>query len=149
MPATKTYKWSPISHDKVLGLVQSGRHSVRNITQIFNVLKSTAYNIKKCGTGQKKSQPSHLKLLDEMTMRRIEWHIKTNIEICRQSLAIIINLLHLTIAPHTVQQALHEHGYHFYVVRRHPLLKKIDMKRRLQFAKRWVHLSMQYWRHHI
>ena len=80
MLATKTHEWSPTSRGKALGLVQGGRHSLRDITQILNVPKSTAYDIKKRGTGQTKARSGRPKLLDEMTMRRIEWHIKTDKE---------------------------------------------------------------------
>jgi len=149
MPAIKTHEWSPTSRGKVLGLIEGGRHSLRDITQILNIPKSTAYVIKTHGTSETKSRSGHPKLLNEMTMRRIERHIKIDDETHRQSLAVVIDLLHLTVAPRTLRRALHEHGYHFCVARRRPLLKKVDMKRRLQFAKRWVHLPVEYWRHHI
>ena len=149
MPPIKTHEWSLAERGKVLGLWEGKRHSLSEITNITNIPKTTVYDIKTRGTSETKPRPGRPKLLDETTLRQIVRHIKTDKKTRRQSLTVIINLLNLKVSSRTLRHALHSRGLHFRVARRCPLLKKVDMKRRLEFAKRWVHLPVEFWKRHI
>jgi len=102
MPAIKMQEWSPTKCGKVLGLVAGGRHSLREITKIINLPKTTVYDIKKRGTGITKPRPGCPKLLDDMTLRRVVRHIKSDKKTRRQSLQVLIGNLHLNISAWTL-----------------------------------------------
>jgi len=46
----KTHEWTPKKRSRVLGLIQGGRHSLSEISQITNIPKGTIGNLKKRDT---------------------------------------------------------------------------------------------------
>jgi transposase len=58
----------------------------------------------------------------------------------------IIKALHLSVGHTTVTKAIHELGYRRCVARRRPLLKPLDLKRRLAFAKAHKHWTVEDWK---
>ena len=117
MPPIKTHEWSPTERGKVLGLVKGKHHSLREITNITNIPKTTIYDIKTRNTGETKPRSGRPKLLDEMTLRQIIRYIKTDKQMRHQSLAVIIDVINLEVSPRTLRRVLHSHGLHFCIAR--------------------------------
>jgi hypothetical protein len=65
------------------------------------------------------------------------------------SASAIIRDLQLDVHPNTLKHHLMDLGYNHRIARRRPFLKKLDRKRRLQFAKRHVHLTVEDWKAYI
>ena len=76
-------------------------------------------------------------------IRHIELLIRRNHPTRRLSARAIFNMLGLNAGTTTVKLALKDLGYRHCIARRRLFLKKKDRKRRLQFAKRHAHLTVE------
>jgi len=141
----KTHEWSPGRRYKALGLIEGGRHSLREITNITNIPKGTLGDLKKRNTGISKPRSGRPKTLSSRDLRHIEIYIRTSHTTRRTPIPRLISLLDLQAHPNTVRKALIGLGYNHRVARRCPFLNKCDRKRRLQYAKRHAHWTVEDW----
>src|SRR5436853_5164096 len=145
----KTHEWTPKKRSRALGLIQGGRHSLSEITAITNIPKGTLGDLKKRNTPLNKVQPGRPQKLSDRHKRQIIFHITRNHQSRRLSALSIIRDLQLNIHPNTLKHTLKDLGYNHCIARRRPFLKKVDWKRRLQFAKRHAHLTIEDWKAYI
>ena len=142
----KKHEWSPESRNKALGLIAGGRHSLRDITNITNIPKETLGDLKKRGTGVTKQRGGRLKKFDTRDKCRIELHIRRDSKTRRLSLHQLIKDLLLDALEKTVRLTLQELGYSHKIAKRRPFLKNHDRKRRLQYAKKHLHWTVEDWK---
>jgi len=86
----KTLEWTPRGRSRVLGLIQGGRHSRSEISQITNIPKGTIGNLKKRNTPLNKVRSGHPPKLSIRDKRQIVFHITRNHESRRLSVMSII-----------------------------------------------------------
>jgi transposase len=129
--------------------MQGGRHSLSEITQITNIPKGTLGCLKKRNTPLNKVRTGRPSKLSERHKRQIVFHITRNHQSRRLSVPSIIRDLQLQVHPTTFKRTLKGLGYNHRIARRRPFLKKLDRKRRLQFAKRHAHLTVEDWKAYI
>jgi len=141
----KTHEWSPGRRYKGLGLIEGGRHSLWEITNITNIPKGTLGDLKKRDTGISKPRSGRPKTLSSRDLRHIEIYIRTSHTTRRTLIPRLISLLDLQAHPNSVRKALIGLGYNHRVARRCPFLNKRDRKRRLQYAKRHAHWTVEDW----
>src|SRR2546421_939174 len=146
MKPKKTCEWTPRTKSRVLGLTIGGRHSVREITKITGVPKSTVSDIQTRGTPTKKPKMGRPKLLMARDKRRIDAYIKKSKDTRQTGSDNIIKELGLSCGRTTLVEAIYELGYRRCVARRRPLLKKLDYKRRLAFAKAHKDWTVEDWK---
>src|SRR5438046_338938 len=120
----KTCEWTPKSRNRFLGLMQGGRHSLPEISNITNIPKSTLGDLKKRGTPLNKARSGHPHKLSERDKRHIELLIRRNHTTHRLSARAVINTLGLNVGLTTVKLALEDLGYRQCIARRRPFLKK-------------------------
>lgn len=142
-------QWTPKRRSRALGLIQGKRHSLREITEITNIPKQTLGDLKKRNTPISKPRSGRPAKLSERHKRQIVFHITRNHQSRRLSVSSIIRDLQLQVHPNTLKQTLKSLGYNHRIARRRPFLKKLDRKRRLQFAKRHAHLTVDDWKAYI
>src|SRR5437762_4138171 len=102
----KTHEWSPGRRYKALGLIEGGRHSLREITNITNIPKGTLGDLKKRDTGISKPRSGRPKTLSSRDLRHIEIYIRTSHTTRRTPIPRLISLLDLQAHPNTVRKAL-------------------------------------------
>src|SRR5205085_8630152 len=78
--------------------------------------------------------------------RRIDAYIKQNRTTRQESPKLIIKVLNLSIGRTTLITTLQELGYRRCVARRRCLLKEIDYKHRLTFARKYRHFIVKDWK---
>jgi len=122
---------------------------MREISQITNIPLGTLGDLKKRNTPLTKHRSGRPHKLSERHKRQIEFHIHRNFASRRLSVHTIIKNLQLESSKTTVKLALKDLGYYHRIARRRPFLKKIDRQRRLQFAKRHRHLTVDDWKSYI
>ena len=142
----KTLEWTPKRRSRALGLIQGGRHSLSEITQITNIPKGLLGNLKKCNTPLNKARSGRTPKLSDRHKRQIILHITKNHESRRLSVISIIQDLQLDISLNTLKHTLKDLGYNHRIARQRPFLKKLDRKRRLQFARRHAHFTVEDWK---
>ena len=128
-----------------MSLLDGGRHTIREISDITGIPKSTVGDIKVRNiptTKFKHGRPTKLTAHDK---RRIVRWIKKSRDGRRADCKAIIADLDLKICPNTLIKALAELGYTRCAARRRPLLKQLDMKRRLKFPRAHKHWRVQDW----
>ena len=128
-----------------MGLFDCGRHTIREISDITGIPKSTVGDIKTQNistTKFKRGRPTKLTAHDK---RRIVRWIKKSHDRRRADCKAIITALDLNVCQNTLIKALTELGYTRSVARRRPLLKQLDMKRRLKFARAHKHWTVKDW----
>jgi hypothetical protein len=103
------------------------------------MLKSTVHDIITRNTAESKRRMGRPKVLTPRDKRRIDLYIKRDKTTRRQPPEVVIKELDLQCSVSTFRRALKELGYRRCVARKRPLLKKIDFKRRLQFARIYKH----------
>lgn len=138
--------WTPRKRSEVLGLSRGQRHSIRQIAKITLVPKSTVADIIKRDNPNHKVKCGRPKVLSDRDMRRIDLYIKRDKETRRQTAKAIIHTLGLECSVQTFVRATKKLGYRRCAARRRPLLKKIDYKRRLQFAKEHKDWTVDDWK---
>jgi transposase len=138
--------WTPKRRSRALGLIQGHRHSLSEITTITNIPKSTLQHLKNRNTPLNKPRSGRPSKLLDRTKRQIVLHITKNHESRRLSTFSIISDLQLPIGITSLKETLKDLGYNHRIAQRHPFLKKLDRKRRLQFAKRHAHLTFDDWK---
>jgi hypothetical protein len=139
----KTLDWSPKRRSRALGF-QSGRHSLSEISQITNIPKGSIGNLKKRDTPLNKVRSGGPLKLSDRHKRQIVFHITKNHKSRRLSvMSIIPRNLQLDIGITQLKVTLKSLGYNQRIARHRPFLKKLDRKRRLQFAKRHAHLRLE------
>ena len=147
---TNTYftmvQWTPKKQSRVLGLIQGDRHSLSKITKITNIPKQTLEDRKKCNTPWSKPQLSCPSKLSDHHKCRIIFHITRNYQSLRLSALSIIRDLQLQAHLNILIQTLKSLSYNYRIFQHWPFFKKLDYKRRLQFAKRYAHLSVDDWK---
>jgi transposase len=141
----KQHDWSPMKRSRVLGLIDGGRHSIQEIGEIVGIPKSMVGDIKMRNIATTKFKCGRLKKLTVHAKRRIERHIKKSKATCRQDCDAIIKELQLNVCATMLMKALLELGYTHSVARRRPLLKELDMKRRLKFARAHKNWTVEDW----
>ena len=141
----KTREWSPARRNQALGLMAGGRHSLHEITNITTIPKGTIGDLKKRGTAISLPRSGRPTKFTERDKRHIEIYVRTNSKTRRTSLRHLIRDLSLNASENTVRKALRELGYDHKVAKRRPFLKKLDRKRRLQYAKRHQHWTVEDW----
>lgn len=146
MGAIKTHDWTPKKRSRVLALVDGGKHSIRDISRLLNIPKSTVSDIKQRGTPISKPKSGRPSKLTPRDKRRIEAYVKSCRATRQESPTDIIKALHLNIGRTTLISALFELGYRRCIARRRPLLKDIDLKRRLAFARKYRHFTVEDWK---
>ena len=127
--------WSPKKRSHVLGLIDSRRHTIREISDITGIPKSTVGDIKTRNIATTKFKRGRPRKLTTRDIRRIVWFIKKSRETQRADCKAIITALNLDVCQNTLIKALMKLGYTRSVARRRPLLKQLDMKRRLKFTR--------------
>jgi transposase len=127
-------------------LAEGGKHTIREIANQLNMPKSTVYDITQRGTPNSKPKMGHPAILTAQDKRRIDLYIKRSKETRQQPPEGIIKALHLSVKHDTLVKAIHELGYRRCIARRRPLLKAIDEKRRLQFARTHKHWTVEDWK---
>ena len=142
----KTREWSPRRRNQALGLMAGSWHSLSEITSITNIPKGTLGDLKKRGTGISKPRCGRPKKFSIADKRQIDLYIRRNATTRRATLESIIKALTLDASPKTVRNALKELGYTHKVAVRRPFLKDHDRKRRLQYAKRHQHWTVENWK---
>jgi transposase len=146
MKPIKTQEWTPRKRSQVLRLTRGGRHSVREIARILNMPPSTVHNIQKHGVPDSKPKMGRPRTLTARDKRRIELYIKKSKETHQEAPDDIIKTLSLSCSRTALINAIHELGYHRCVGRRRPLLKKIDYKHRLDFARKYKNWTVEDWK---
>ena len=131
----KTPHWTPKRRSRALGLLEGGRHSLSEITHITNIPNGTLRHLKKHNTPLNKVRTGRPPKLSPRDKRQIVFHITRNHKSRRLSVMSIIQDLQLTIGITQLKQTLKGLGYNHRIARRRPFLKKLDRKRRLQFAR--------------
>jgi len=139
----KTIEWTSKRRSRALGLTQGRRHSLSEITKITNISKGTLGDLKKRNTVLTKSRSGRPKKLTDRHKRQIVFHITRNHRTRRLSIFFIIKDLQLDVSPTTLKLGLKDLGYYHRIARRRPFLKNLDRKRRLQFAKRHAHWTVE------
>jgi hypothetical protein len=86
------------------------------------------------------------KLLSARDKRRIDMYIKKSSATRQTEPDTIIKDLSLSCSYGTLVEAIHELGYCRCVARCRPLLKKLDYKRRLAFAKAHKDWTIEDWK---
>ena len=119
------------------------------ITQITNIPIGTLGDLKQRNTPLNKVRKGRPKKLSERHKRQIVFHITRNHQSRRLSTTSIIRDLQLEVSLRTLKRTLHSLGYFHRVARHRPFLKKLDRKRRLQFARRHAHLTVEDWKAYI
>jgi len=142
----KTHEWTPKRWSRALGLIQGGRHSLSEISHITNIPKGSLGNLKKRNIPLNKPWSGHPHKLSIRDKRQIVLHITRNHESRRLSTMSIIQQLQLDIGITQLKLTLQDLGYHHRIARCQPFLKKLDRKRRLQFAKRHAHFTVEDWK---
>ena len=142
----KTHEWTPKKRSRVLGLIQGGRHSLSEISQITNIPKGTIGNLKKRDTPLNKVRSGRPPKLSDRHKRQIVLHITKTHKSRRLSLISIIQDLQLDIGITQLKLTLKGLGYDHCIARRRPFLKKLDRKQRLQFARRHAYLTVDDWK---
>jgi len=138
--------WTPKRRSRALGLIQGDRHSLSEITKITNIPKSTLQHLKHRNTPLNKARSGRPSKLSERDKRRIVLHITKNHQSRRVSIISIIQDLQLDIGISQLKCTLKDLGYNHRIARYRPFLKKLDRKRRLQFAKRHAHFTVDDWK---
>jgi len=146
MKPKKQFDWSSNMRSRVLALIEGGRHTIREITTITGVPKSTVHDIKTRAVATTKPKLGRPKKLSTYDKRRIGRYITKSRENRRESPESIIKALHLNVCPNTLMSAIRELGYTRSVARRRPLLKELDFKRRLKFARKYKNWTVEDWR---
>jgi hypothetical protein len=141
----KKHDWSPKKRSRVLGLIDGGRHTIREISDIVGIPKSTVGDIKTRNIATTKFKCGRPKKLTVHAKRRIERYIKKSRATRRQDCNTIIEELRLNVCATTLMNALLELGYTRSAARRRPLLKELDMKRRLRFARAHKDWTVEDW----
>jgi transposase len=142
----KTVEWTPKRRSRALGLVEGRRHSLSEISQITNIPDRTLYSLRKRNTPLNKVRSGRPSKLSPRHKRQIVFHITRNHESRRLSTMSIIQDLQLDIGITQLKHTLKDLGYNHRIARRRPFLKKLDRKRRLQFAKRHAHFTLEDWK---
>jgi transposase len=142
----KTLEWTPKRRSRALGLIQGDRHSLSEISHITNIPLGTLGDLKKRNTPLNKVRSGRPVKLSDRHKRQIVMHITRNHESRRLSLMSIIHDLQLEVSDRTLKRTLKSLGYNHRIARRRPFLKKLDRKRRLQFAKRHAHFTIEDWK---
>jgi len=127
-------------------LIQERRHSLSEISEIINIPLDTLGDLKKRNSPLSKPQSGHPLKLSDRHKRQIVLCITRNYASRRLTLMSIIQSLKLDVGITTLKHTLKDLGYNHQIVRRRPFLKKLDRKRRLQFAKRHVHFTVEDWK---
>src|SRR5437667_553244 len=70
------HEWSPTERGKALGLCAAGRNSLREVTNIINIPKSTVHDIKTRGTGISKPRSGRPKKLSTRDIRQLIRYIR-------------------------------------------------------------------------
>ena len=146
MRPVKTHDWTPRKRSRVLALWESGRFSIRDISAQLDIPRSIIHDIAKRGTPNSKPKLGRPKLLSARDKRRIDMFIKKSKETRQSPPNGIIKALGLSVGHTTVITAIHELGYRRCVARRRPLLKKIDYKCRLEFARAHKDWTVEDWK---
>ena len=139
------HEWSPTERGKALGLCAGHRNSLREITNIINIPKSTVYDIKTRDTGISKPRPGRPKKLSASDIRQLIRYIRTNKSTRRITLTQLKKTFHLPVHENTIRNALQQAGYYHKVAQRRPYLNKRDRKRRLKFAKQHKDWTKEEW----
>ena len=146
MKPKKTHDWTPRKQSCVLALFEGGKYNVYEISFLTGIPKSTVSEIGTLGTPTSKPKMGRPKLLTARDKRRINMYIKKSSTIQQKDPDSIITELGLSCSYTTLVEAIHELGYHRCVARRRPLLKKIDYKQRLAFAKAHKNWTIEDWK---
>jgi hypothetical protein len=110
------------------------------------VPKSTVSDIKKRNIPDSKPKSGRPKIWSDRDKCRIEAYIRKSKETRQESPDHIIRTLHLSCSVPILVKAIHELGYHRRIARRCCLLKKIDYRRRLAFARAYKHWMVEDWK---
>ena len=142
----KTLEWTPKRRSRALGLIQGVRHSLSEISNITNIPLGTVGDLKKRNTPLNKVRSGRPPKLSARDKRQIVFHITRNHESRRLSVMTIIQDLQLDIGITQLKCTIQDLGYNHRIARRRPFLKKLDRKRRLQFAKRHAYITVEDWK---
>lgn len=75
MGAIKTHDWTPRKRSRVLALVDGGKHSIREISRLLNIPKSTVSDIKQRGMSNSKPKSGRPVKLSVQDKCRIDAYI--------------------------------------------------------------------------
>jgi len=131
----KQCDWSSKKWSRVLALVDGKRHTICEISELTGIPKSTVGDIKTRNTAATKWRCGWPKILTKYDKWQIDRYIKKSRTTRREDCNTIIKALHLNVCQNTLMAAILELGYTRSIARRRPLLKKLDMKRWLKFAR--------------
>src|SRR5579859_7457169 len=146
MSAVKTHDGTPRKRSHILALVDGEKHSIRQTSRLLDIPKSTVSDIKQCGTPNSKPKSSRPALLSKRDKRRIDAYIRQSHTTHQETPETIIKALNLTIGHTILISTLHELGYCHCIACCHYLLKDIDYKRRLAFARKYRHFTVNDWK---
>jgi transposase len=126
--------------------VQGRRHSIREISLITGIPPTTVFDIRKRETPNTKPKLGRPKVLTARDKCCIDLYIKKSKDTRQEGLENIIKALGLSIGRTALIEAIHELGYSRCIARRRPLLKKLDHKRRLAFARAHKNWTVEDWK---
>jgi len=107
----KEHDWSPKKRSHVLGLIDGGRHTIREISDITGIPKSTVGDIKTRNIATTKFKRGRPRKLTTRDIRRIVRFIKKSRETRRADCKTIITTLNLDVCQNTLIKALTKLGY--------------------------------------
>jgi Transposase len=110
------------------------------------MLSSTVHNIQKRGIPNSKPKMGRPRILTARDKRRIDLYIKKSKETRQETPDDIITTLGLSCGRTTLIDAIHKLGYRRCVARQRPLLKQLDYKRRLEFARKFKNWTVEDWK---
>jgi hypothetical protein len=142
----KTIEWTPKRRSRAFGLIQGARHTLFEISRITNIPLGTLGDLKKRNSPLSKVRSERAVKLSDRHKHQIVFHITKNYKSCRLSAISIIPDLQLDVHSDTLKQTLKSLGYNHHITRQYPFLKKLDQKRRLQFARKHAHFTMDDWK---
>ena len=137
------HEWSETDRGRALGLCESKRFPLREISNIINIPPSTIRNIKQRGTGVDRPRSGRPKKLSSGDMRQIIRYIRTCKKNRRVSLCRLKTMFNLDVHENTIHTALTRAGYLHRIARRRPYLNKRDRQKRLKFAKEHIHWTVE------
>ena len=131
----KQYDWSSKKRNHVLALIDGKRHTIHEISKLTGILKSTVGDIKTRNTAATKWRCGWPKVLTKYDKRQIDQYIKKSRTTQQEDCNTIIKVLHLNVCQNTLMAAILDLEYTRSIARRCPLLKKLNIKRQLKFAR--------------
>jgi hypothetical protein len=130
---------------KVIGAYMFGT-KLSSITERLGVPKSTCQDWIRSGATIAKDRSGRPPALSTRSLRQVKRFIQTDRESRRMSLFQIIKMLAFIICEATLLKGLTSLGLFHRIAQRRPFLKNLDRKRRLAYALKYQHWTVEDWK---